>query len=184
MSAERLKWIAIVSFVVSLGLLLLGGFLARDRLAPYPGQVVGPGGTILFERKDILAGQDVYQRYGLMDHGSVWGHGSQRGMEFSAVTLHHMGQVVGNDLATKEFGKSLAELDPLQRDIVRIKTAYELKENRYAADTDTLRLTASQVKALETNNQYWETVFRDGQSFYGTAPVGPILLLDGVGDGG
>lgn len=63
-------------------------------MPPYPARVVGPAGEELFTREDILAGQDVYQRHGLMDHGSVWGHGSQRGMEFSAETLHLMGQVV------------------------------------------------------------------------------------------
>ena len=60
---------------------------------------------MLFTRADILAGQDVYQRYGLMDHGSVWGHGSQRGTEFSAVTLHEWGEAVQAALARAGHGK-------------------------------------------------------------------------------
>ena len=35
--------------------------------------------------------REVFQRYGLMDHGSVWGHGTLRGMDFSAHTLHCVG---------------------------------------------------------------------------------------------
>ena len=84
MSIEKLKWAAIISFVVSMAILIGGGFFARGWLPPYPGRVVSPEGKILFQKSDILEGQDVYQRYGLMDHGSVWGHGSQRGTEFSA----------------------------------------------------------------------------------------------------
>ena len=77
---------AIVAFVVSLALLLVGGMFAIDRVPPIPDTVVS-GGQQLSSGETILAGQSVYQRYGLMDHGSVWGHGSLRGPEFSAETL-------------------------------------------------------------------------------------------------
>src|SRR4030065_406926 len=75
MSLEKLKWAAIISFVISMLGLLGGGYLAKDRVPPYPGKVVNSEGKVLFQKSDILAGQDVYQRYGLMDHGSVWGTG-------------------------------------------------------------------------------------------------------------
>ena len=88
MSINRLKWTAILCFVVAMGGLLLGGLFANRQAPPYPGTVSGPNGATLFSKQDILAGQNVYQRYGLMDHGSVWGHGSLRGMDFSAFTLH------------------------------------------------------------------------------------------------
>ncbi len=29
-----------------------------------------------------------------MDHGIVWGHDSQRGMEFSATSLHLLGEAI------------------------------------------------------------------------------------------
>src|SRR5512139_481612 len=90
MSTNTLKKAAIVCFILAMGGLLLGGLFANREAPPYPGRVVGPDGAVLFTKSDILAGQDVFQRYGLMDHGSVWGHGSQRGMEFSAVTLHRI----------------------------------------------------------------------------------------------
>lgn len=82
MSLRGLKFVAILSFVVSMAVLLGGGYLASDKLPPYPGRILGPDGSTLFSREDILAGQEVYQKYGLMDHGSIWGHGSQRGQSF------------------------------------------------------------------------------------------------------
>src|SRR4030042_4818667 len=99
MSLKKLKCAAFISFVISILLLLGGGYFAKDRLPPYPGKVVGPGGKILFQKSDIFKGQNVYQRYGLMDHGSVWGPGSPRGMEFSATTLHLLGNAVRNYLS-------------------------------------------------------------------------------------
>ena len=107
MSLRKLKWAAIVSFVVSMLVLLWGGYFAKDRLPPYPGKVVDQEGRVLFQKPDILEGQDVYQRYGLMDHGSVWGHGSQRGMEFSATTLHLIGDSMRNPLAQAGAWKGL-----------------------------------------------------------------------------
>jgi nitric oxide reductase subunit B len=70
MSLKKLKWAAIISFVISMLGLLGGGYLAKDRVPPYPGKVVDSEGKILFQKSDILAGQDVYQRYGLMDRMS------------------------------------------------------------------------------------------------------------------
>ena len=66
---------AIVAFVVSMAILLVGGHFANRQAPPIP-QRVTSGENRLTDRETILRGQDVYQRYGLMDHGSVWGHGS------------------------------------------------------------------------------------------------------------
>lgn len=73
MKTRTLKWAAIICFVVAMTILLAGGVVMKKRLPPYPGKVVNPDGKVLFQKTDILAGQDVYQRYGLMDHGAVWG---------------------------------------------------------------------------------------------------------------
>ncbi len=170
MSIEKLKWAAMISFIVSLAVLLGGGFLARDRVPPYPGKVVSPDGRVLFEKKDILKGQGVYQRYGLMDHGSVWGHGSQRGMEFSAVTLHLIGDTVRDHLANQEYGKSYASLPPLEKEFIDLKTTKEVKTNHYDPGKDTLTLTPAQVEALGANQDFWEKTFKDGERRYGFLP--------------
>ncbi len=88
---EMLKKGAIISFIVSMSVLLIGGYFAMDKVPPYPEKVIVEGQE-LFNRSDIMFGQEVYQKYGLMDHGSIWGHGSLRGMDFSATTLHLLGQ--------------------------------------------------------------------------------------------
>ncbi len=170
MSLEKLKWAAVISFVVSMVILIGGGYYAREWYPPYPGKVVDPSGKVLFQKADILAGQDVYQRHGLMDHGSVWGHGSQRGMEFSAVTLHLWGEKVRDLLAREEHGKDFADLDPLQQEITTLKTTREVKANRYDPQADSLTLTSAQTRALEVVQQFWEKTFRDGEKRYGFLP--------------
>lgn len=170
MSLEKLKWAAILSFVVSLALLIGGGFAARDRVPPYPGKVVDSRGNILFQKSDIMAGQNVYQRYGLMDHGSVWGHGSQRGPEFSASTLHLISDAVKEHLAKREYGRAYEDLAGTQKEIIDVKTRREIKTNRYDPATDTLTLTPAQVLALDSVHRFWEEMFREGDTGYGFLP--------------
>ena len=42
MSLNKLKWAAILCFVVAMVVLLWGGVAMKKELPPYPGKVVGP----------------------------------------------------------------------------------------------------------------------------------------------
>jgi nitric oxide reductase subunit B len=170
MSLKMLKWAAILCFVVAMAILLGGGIYMKKDLPPYPGKVVGPNGQVLFQKSDIIAGQDVYQRYGLMDHGAVWGHGSQRGPEFSATSLHLIAEAIGDHFAQKDYNKPYNGLDDLQKGLIDVKTIHETKPNRYDAAKDTLTLTAAQVEGLNRVKQHWEKIFKEGEQRYGFLP--------------
>jgi nitric oxide reductase subunit B len=49
---------------------------------PIPDRVVSATGMALFTGADILAGQEVFLKYGLMDNGTVWRHGVYLGPDF------------------------------------------------------------------------------------------------------
>ena len=170
MSLNTLKWAAILCFIVAMAVLLGGGITMKKDLPPYPGKVIDTAGKVLMLKADIFAGQDVYQRFGLMDHGAVWGHGSQRGPEFSATSLHILAEAVGDTLAGNDYGVAYQELDDLQKGIIDVKTTHEIKPNRYDPATDTLTLTDAQVKGLERVVKHWDTIFRDGEQRYGFLP--------------
>ncbi|MBW1774617.1 MAG: cbb3-type cytochrome c oxidase subunit I [Deltaproteobacteria bacterium] len=170
MSLRTLKWAAILCFIAGMAVLLGGGIAMKKELPPYPGKVVDPSGNVLFQKSDILAGQDVYQRYGLMDHGAVWGHGSQRGPEFSATSLHIMAESIGDYLGRKDYGKPYNALDDIQKGIIDVKIKHEIKPNRYDAAKDTLTLTAAQVEGLKRVKQHWEKTFKEGEQRYGFLP--------------
>jgi nitric oxide reductase subunit B len=171
MSTSSLKWAAIISFVVSLVVLIGGGRFAKKDLPPYPGKIVASDGKLLFQKSDILAGQDVYQRYGLMDHGSVWGHGSQRGAEFSATSLHLLSETVRDLLAIEEYGKPYEGLDDLPKGFIDLKRIKELRTNRYDSSNDTLTLTTAQTKALEVVHQHWEKILRKASAGMDSFPT-------------
>ena len=170
MSLNNLKWAAILCFIVAMVILLGGGVYMKKDLPPYPGKVVDETGDVLFEKSDIIAGQNVYQQYGLMDQGAVWGHGSQRGPEFSAASLHIMAEAIGDHFARKDYGKPYNDLDDLQKGIIDVKIKHETKPNRYDAAKDTLTLTAAQVEALKRVKQHWDNIFKAGQQRFGFLP--------------
>lgn len=170
MSVNTLKWSAILCFVVGMAILLGGGIGMREDLPPYPGKVVDANGKLLFQKADILAGQDVYQRYGLMDQGAVWGHGTQRGPEFSAASLHLVAEAVGDYFAKQDFGKTYDRLSEVERGMIDVKVKHEIKPNRYDPASDTLTLTPAQVEGYERVRTHWDTLFKQGEQRYGFLP--------------
>ncbi len=170
MNLNSLKWACIICFFAAMAVLLFGGSKMKEGLPPYPEIVQGHGGNILFKKSDIIAGQGIYQRYGLMDHGAVWGHGSQRGPEFSAASLNIMAEAAGDYFAQKEYQTPYTNLTVMQKEIIDVKTKAEIKKNRYDASTGILTLSGVQEKALEKIQDHWNTIFKDGEKRYGFLP--------------
>jgi len=168
MSTKGLRNAAIISFILSMALLLIGGYFAKDKVPPIPSKVVYSGG-VLVERADIQKGQNVYQRYGLMDHGSIWGHGTLRGMDFSATTLHLIGEVMRDYYAGNgqyEPG-AFSRLGPEQQAGIESKVIKEIHTNRYDYSTGSLTLSDSQAVALSEVRKFWEKTFSEGDPRYG-----------------
>jgi nitric oxide reductase subunit B len=65
---------------------LLAYLVYRDQ-PPLPARVLA-GNEVLFTRDDIVGGMNVFQRYGVMEYGSVYGHGAYLGPDFTAEYLH------------------------------------------------------------------------------------------------
>ncbi len=172
MNTSSLGKAAVISFVVAMGILLIGGYFALDHVPPIPQRVESPTGQVLTTAEKILQGQNVYQRYGLMDHGSIWGHGSLRGPEFSARTLSNLGRWM------REWAISPGEpqagayerLTGHEKAQVDATVIYELRQNRYQANTGVLPLTEAQSFAFERNRQYWDEQFGKGNPEYGFLP--------------
>jgi nitric oxide reductase subunit B len=82
--------LAIVTFAVGFGIL---GYLAYRIYAdqpPIPAAFVAPDGAVVFTRDEILRGQRVFETRGLMQHGTLFGHGAYLGPDFTADALRRM----------------------------------------------------------------------------------------------
>src|SRR5512136_2768062 len=83
---------------------------------PIPSRVVGAGGSVLFSGDDILRGQEVFLKYALMEHGTLWGHGAYLGPDYSAAYLHREAEITRDAVARARFGRAFDELAPGERD--------------------------------------------------------------------
>ena len=79
-------WLQGVALVLIFGFLVMGILAYRTYTAamPMPDKVVTESGQALFTGADITKGQELYQARGLMEYGSVLGHGAYLGPDYTA----------------------------------------------------------------------------------------------------
>src|SRR5688572_20150101 len=144
-----LKQILIVTLLISFTVLLVGGYWVYESMAPRPAKVTSPSGDVITTAEQIKGGQAVYQKYGLMDYGSVLGHGSYLGPDYTAEALHIVVTAMRDYHAKQDFGKPFARLNESEKSLIKEKVKEEIKVNRYDPDADILTLTDAQVHALQ-----------------------------------
>ena len=92
------RWVQAVAIVMLFGFFVLGLLAYRTYTdqAPIPGKVVRPDGQVLFTRADVIAGQEIFLRNGLMEYGSIFGHGAYLGPDFTADYLRRWALLVAH----------------------------------------------------------------------------------------
>ncbi|MCK9607323.1 MAG: hypothetical protein M0R33_12850 [Methylomonas sp.] len=77
-------WLRTVLIVMVLGFagLITITSLAYRNAPPVPTQVLDAQGVPLFSSDDISEGQAIFLKYGLMNNGSIWGHGAYLGPDY------------------------------------------------------------------------------------------------------
>ncbi len=83
-------WVQAVAIVMLFGFFVMGILAYRTYTdsMPQPAKVVTPAGSTVFTSDDITAGQELFQARGLMEYGSIFGHGAYLGPDFTADYLH------------------------------------------------------------------------------------------------
>ena len=89
-------WVQALALTFLVGFAILG-YLAikvyQDH-APVPGKVVDESGKVLITRDEIMQGQEAFLTHGLMQYGSVYGHGAYLGPDFTADYLHRQAELM------------------------------------------------------------------------------------------
>ena len=72
--------------VVLFGFFVLGLLAYRTYQAkpPIPERAVAPSGEVVYTERDVERGQEVFLNNGLMEYGSVYGHGAYLGPDYTA----------------------------------------------------------------------------------------------------
>ncbi|MFZ0241640.1 MAG: cbb3-type cytochrome c oxidase subunit I [Desulfobacterales bacterium] len=154
-------------FVVGMFGLIFMSVQAYRLAPPTPEKVIDSSGTTIFNGQDIEAGQEVFLKYALMQNGSIWGHGSYLGPDFSAQYLHELSLATGRSIALQEFGKDLSKLDESQRALVDSRVALLLKENRYDHESKQLTFIDAEKASFQNQLGVWTDYFKHPTSSSG-----------------
>jgi len=149
----------IIVLVIGFSVLIWMAIRAHHDAPPIPENVVGPNGETVFVRNEIVTGQEVFLKYGLMENGTIWGHGAYLGPDFSAEYLHTLAEDVGTHLSIQQYHRSLAELTSAERAAVSAEVEQLLKQNRYNPQTKTLTFTPAEVMSYTNQKRKWTAYF-------------------------
>jgi nitric oxide reductase subunit B len=153
-------WVQAVVILLLFGFFVLG-FLAYPTYTggrPIPGRVADASGRVLFTRADILDGQQVFLRNGLMEYGPIFGHEAYLGPDFTADYLHRAA------LTTLDFYRQAGS------DRAQARTIADFKTNRYERASDTLTLTQAEVAAFSQLRGHYQIYFGHESSQHGLRP--------------
>lgn len=160
-----LKSVLIFTILISFTVLLVGGYWIFKEMAPRPKEVRSESGEVLLTKESIIGGQSVFQKYGLMDYGTVLGQGSYMGPDYTAQALKVYTEGMQDYKANELYHKPFKQLSSEEQQIVRQKVIKEMKKNRYNPVTDVLVLTDAQVYGLEKVRDYYKNVFTNGDGW-------------------
>ena len=149
----------ILVMVLGFGLLTVVTVLTYSNAPPIPERVTDAAGATLFTRENVEHGQEVFLKYGLMEHGSLWGHGAYLGPDYSAEYLHRLAEIARDTLARERRGLPYAQLDPDTAASLDAGVHRLLKENRYDPATGTLRFSPAEAAAWEIQRSEWAEYF-------------------------
>jgi nitric oxide reductase subunit B len=153
---------AVIVIIVGITGLMFMGRQVYQGAPPIFEKVVNEQGQTLFTGEDILAGQGVFQKYGLMDYGTVFGHGGYRGPDFTADYLHRTGVSMQQTYSQQLAQSSYATLSPDQKSIIDQKVVQDLKRNRYDKTSRVLTLSKASEEAYEKLKTHYQELFLEG----------------------
>ena len=155
-------WVQVAILVFLFGFFVLGLLAYRTYVAspPIPLRAVAPGGETVFTARDVQKGQRVFLRNGLMQYGSIFGHGGYLGPDFTADYL-------------RRAALAVARIRGVDGDVPDAETIREFKENRYDPGSGDLRLTAAQAAAFGELREHYRQYFAQSSERTGlrTAPI-------------
>ena len=164
-----LTFIAIISI---LGVGMIGFQTYND--APPMAQFVSPKGEVITDKEAIIAGQKVFHKYALMEYGSFFGDGAQRGPDFTAEALHQI-SVFMQEYKIAQFTQAQGVApDDLQQKMIAEQIKEELKINRYDKKSNTVMLSDAEAYAFGKLTTYYTDLYIDKNQGDHFPPVGYI----------
>jgi len=153
-------WIQATVLVFLFGFFVLGMLAYRTYSGqpPIPERVLGPGGKVVFTGDEVREGQKVFLRNGLMQYGSIFGHGGYLGPDYTSDYLRRSALVVRESYGGEASDRAAS------------RTVEDFKQNRYDPENRTLAYTGAQTEAFGEVREHYGRYFSEPSTRYGLRP--------------
>ena len=177
------NWWGPLLFILIISLAGVGmiGFQTYNDAPPMTGFQTTSGENLI-TKVTIEEGQEVFHKYALMEYGSYFGDGAQRGPDYTAEALHQVVLMMG-EFRAQEFKKENGrELSEMELKIIGENIKDEIKENRYNEKDNIVILTEAQEFALKGLRTYYTNIFIDANTDKSFPPPGYISNRQEISD--
>src|SRR5688500_11760052 len=160
MDNTRKLWIGLATLLgLSFAILLLVGGQIHRKAPPMPERVVSTQGTVVFERADIERGRSVWQSFGGMQLGSIWGHGGYVAPDWTADWVHREAVALLDIMARRNAGAPYDQLDAERQAGLVGRLQQVIRVNTYDPVTATITLDQDRVAAISNAAAHYESLF-------------------------
>lgn len=155
-------WLSLaIVFIASFAVLGYYGGRLHNTMPPIPDRVVVSDGTILYTKKDIQVGQNVWQSIGGQELGSIWGHGAYVAPDWNADFLHREAMWLLNHWAQADFGKKYSDLDEEKQAALKARLKKEIRPNTFNEQTREITLSPIRAEAIRNVSKHYAALFSD-----------------------
>jgi nitric oxide reductase subunit B len=160
MDSTRKLWIGLATLLgLSFAILLLVGGQIHRKAPPMPERVEAADGTAMFERADIEQGRLVWQSFGGMQLGSIWGHGGYVAPDWTADWVHREAVALLDIMARRNAGAPYDQLDAERQAGLVGRLQQVIRVNTYDPVTATITLDQDRVAAISNVAAHYESLF-------------------------
>lgn len=151
--------------VISFGVLIWSGNQIYQKAPPMPEQVVTTSGEQIYSRDEIETGRQVWQSFGGMQLGSIWGHGGYVAPDWSADWMHRELMALLDIWAAEEYGiDSYQQADAEQKAALEGRLKSRVRQNTYNPDTGVITLSEDRARAIEQVAGHYQSLFSDDET--------------------
>ena len=158
----------LIIFTISItGVFMMG--LHTYTEAPPVANFVDRAGNSVYTKEDIQNGQMVFQKYALMEYGSMFGDGAYRGPDYSAEALHLTASGM-TEFYNKQHTPQGTDPDIARLGIIE-KVKAEIKANTYQQEGNMVTLSEAHAYAAHQLVDYYKQVFTNPEHEQAFSPT-------------
>jgi len=167
---QTIAKILVFVFVANLVVMGAGAWLSYQAAPPIPDTVESESGETVVTDESVREGKKAFQRYGLMNHGSILGNGAYYGVDYTADALDLKVEHMRSYYAEERYGDEYDALDAEERAVVDERVQQDLESG---AASDEIRSSEAERYTHEQVRQTYVERYHESDAKRGV-PAGMV----------